>query len=66
MNLMSNINPQMLLQQMLRQDPRAEQAMGMLRGKNEAQLRAMAENMAKERGTTVEEVARGLGLRLPK
>ena len=58
-------NPQAVLGRMARQDPRIAQSMQMMQGKNGAQLRAMAENMAKERGTSVEDVARQLGLTIP-
>lgn len=56
-------NPIMLIQQMAGRDPRAQQALKMVQGKTTDQLRQMAENMAKERGTTVEEIAKGLGLK---
>lgn len=56
-------NPIMLIQQMAWRDPRAQQALKMVQGKTTDQLRQMAENMAKERGTTVEEIAKGLGLK---
>lgn len=59
-------NPQTLLAQMAQQDPRMGQAIQMIQGKNAQQLRTMAENMARERGTSVEQVARQLGLTLPK
>lgn len=65
-HIQGGTNPNTLLEQMSRSDPRYAQALGMLRGKNEQQLRTMARNMARERGTTVEEIARGLGLKLPK
>ena len=56
-------NPMMLMQQMAGRDPRAQHALKMVQGKTTDQLRQMAENMAKERGTTVEEIAKGLGLK---
>lgn len=56
-------NPMTLMQQMAGRDPRAQQALKMVHGKTPDQLRQMAENMAKERGTTVDEIARGLGLK---
>ena len=58
-------NPQAVLGRMARQDPRIAQSMQMLQGKNSAQLRTMAENMARERGTSVDEVARQLGIVIP-
>ena len=57
-------NPMQLIQQMAMQDPRIAQAQKMMQGKSPQQLRAMAENMARERGTTVQDVARRLGLNI--
>ena len=57
-------NPMQMIQQLAAQDPRVRQFMQMTSGKNQQQLRQMAENMARERGTTVEEIARQLGLPL--
>lgn len=56
-------NPMTLIQQMAGRDPRAQQALKMVQGKAPDQLRQMAENMAKERGTTIDEIARCLGLK---
>lgn len=58
-------NPMALMQQMARQNPQVAQAMQMIQGKNPQQLRSMAENMAKERGTTIEQVAQQLGIPVP-
>lgn len=55
-------NVQLMMQQMAMQDPRIAQAQQMMQGKSPQQLRNMAENMARERGTTVQDVARGLGI----
>lgn len=57
-------NPMKMIQQMAMQDPRIAQAQQMMQGKSPQQLRAMAENMASERGTTVQDVARGLGINI--
>lgn len=59
-------DPVAVLNQIARSDPRAAQALQMIRGKNAQQLRTMAENMARERGTSVEQVAQQLGMKLPK
>lgn len=64
--LQGGMTPDAVLGQMSRSDPRAAQALGMLKGKNAQQLRQMAENMARERGTSVEQIAQSLGLKLPK
>lgn len=60
---MNGGNPLTMLKQA--GDPRAMQALNMLQGKSPAQLQQMAINMAKERGTTVEDVARSLGIQIP-
>ena len=65
-NMQGGMNPNALLSQMARSDPRVAQALQMLQGKSPDQLRTMAENMARERGTSVEEIARSLGIKLPK
>lgn len=61
----SGRNPEALLQQMARTDPRVAQAMRMINGRSPQQLREMAENMAKERGVNIEDVARSLGISAP-
>lgn len=55
-------NPMQLLQQMARQDPQIRNMMKLIEGKSPQQLRQTAENMAKQRGTSVEEIARQLGI----
>ena len=55
-------NPYGLMQQLAGQDPRAAQAMEMVRGKSPQQLRRIVENMCRERGTTPQELARQMGL----
>lgn len=55
-------NPMQMLQQMAGRDPQIRQVMQMMNGKSPQELRQMANNMARERGTTVEDVARQLGL----
>ena len=55
-------NPNAMLQQMAGSDPRIGQAMQMMQGKNPQQLRSMAENMARERGINIADLARGLGI----
>lgn len=55
-------NPMAMLQQVAGRDPRAQQAMQMIRGKSPAELKRTVENMCRERGTTPEQVARQMGL----
>lgn len=58
-------NPMTVMQQLAGQNPQVAQAMKMVQGKNPQQLKTMCENMCKERGTTVEQVAQSLGLSMP-
>ena len=60
--MQSGRNPMQLLQQMAGQNPQAAQAMRLIQGKNPQQLRQTAENMAKQRGPSIEEIARQLGI----
>ena len=55
-------NPNAMLQQMAGSDPRIGQAMQMMQGKSPQQLRSMAENMARERGVNIADLARELGI----
>ena len=57
-------NPMQLMQQMAMQDPRIAQAQQMIQGKSPQQLRQMVENMARERGTDLQSVARSLGIKI--
>lgn len=59
-------NPMQMLQQMAGQNPQAAQAMRLIQGKNPQQLRQIAENMAKERGVDLNQMARQMGVTLPK
>ena len=56
-------NPMQMLGQMAGQDQKLQQAMKLIQGKNPAQLRQTAENIAKERGLSIEEVAQKLGIK---
>ncbi len=55
-------NPMTLIQQIAGQNPQMRQALSMVQGKTPDQLKQMAENMAKERGVTVEQIAKNIGL----
>ena len=59
----NNINPMSIMQQYAG-DPRINQAMQMIQGKSPAELQQIAMNMAKEQGTTVEQIAQSLGVRM--
>lgn len=51
-----------MIQQMAQSNPQMAQAMQFIQGKSPQQLQQIATNMAKERGTTVEQIARQMGL----
>lgn len=63
--LRSGRNPNAILQSMVMNNPQVQQVMQMINGKTPEQLRQMANNMAAERGTTVEDIARQLGIQIP-
>lgn len=58
-------NPMQMMQQMARSNPQVNQVMQMMNGKSPDQLRQMAYNMAKERGTTIEQIAQQMGIPIP-
>lgn len=59
---MGGMRPAQFLQQMAGQNPMAAQAMNLIQGKTPEQLYQTANNMAKQRGTSVEEIARQYGI----
>ena len=59
---MGGMSPMQYLQQRMGQNPQIAQAMNLIQGKTPEQLHQIADNMAKQRGTTVEEIARQYGL----
>ena len=58
-------NPQQFLMQMAQSNPQVRQVVQMMNGKSPEELRRMADNIAAERGTTVEDVAKQLGIAIP-
>lgn len=63
---MNGVPAMQFLQQMAGQNPMVSQAMSLIQGKNTEQLQQIAENMARQRGTTIEEIARQYGLPMNK
>lgn len=55
-------NPNALLNQMAQQNPALQQALGLLNGKNQQQQMQLLEDMARQRGTTLQQVAQQMGL----
>ena len=60
--MMSGMSPMQYLQQMAGRNPQIAQAINLIQGKTPEQLCQIADNMAKQRGTSVEEIARQYGL----
>lgn len=58
-------NPMTIAQQMASTNPQMRQFYNMVNGKSPAELKQMAENMAKERGVSINDVARQLGITVP-
>lgn len=61
---MGGMSPMQYLQQRMGQNPQIAQAMNLIQGKTPEQLHQIADNMAKQRGTTVEEIAQQYGIPL--
>lgn len=59
-------NPMELLSSFAQQNPQAGQMMNSLNGKSPDELRTYAENMARSYGTSLDEVAKKLGVTLPQ
>lgn len=66
MNAFRNGNPFQILQQAAGRNPYAAQTLQAIQGKGPEQMRQTAENMAKERGISLEQLAGQFGLTLPK
>jgi len=62
--MQGGMHPQQVIGQIIQQNPQVRQAMQMLDGKSQSQQMQMLRNMAAERGTTLEQVAQQMGLRL--
>ena len=61
---MQGISPEAILDQI--GGPQARQAKQIIHGKNPAQLRSIAMNMAQQRGVNIADVAQSLGIRMPE
>ena len=58
-------NPAAILDMMSGVSPQVRQLKDIMRGQSPAELEQMARNMARERGTTIEDIARSLGIQVP-
>ncbi len=66
MNAMRTGNPVQIMQQAAGRNPIAAQTLQAIQGKAPGQLRQIAENMAKEKGIPLDQLAGQFGLTLPK
>ena len=57
--------PTAIARNMAATNPQMRQFYNMVNGKSTAELKQMAENMAKERGVSINDVARQLGITIP-
>lgn len=62
----SSQNPMQFFAQTARSVPQVAQVMRMMQGKSPAEFKAIVENMAKERGTTLERIIADMGFTLNK
>lgn len=58
-------NPATVLDMLAGVSLQVRQVKDIMRGKSPAELEQMARNMARERGTTIEDIARSLGIQIP-
>ena len=58
-------NPATVLDMLSGVNPQVRQVKDIMQGKSPAELEQMARNMARERGTTIEDIARSLGIQIP-
>ena len=64
--LQRGVNPNQIAMQLAQQNPAVRQAMQMVNGKTPEQVRDMAFQMAKQRGVDLYQLARNMGIQLPK
>lgn len=59
-------NPMQMLMGMAQNNPALGQALQMVNGKTPAEMERMAYDMAKQRGVDLNQLARQMGIRLPR
>lgn len=59
-------NPNQAFYQMISQHPQGQQVINLMQGKSPEQIRGVLENMARQRGTTLEQIITGMGFTLNK
>ena len=64
--LQQGVNPNQIAMQLAQNNPSVRQAMQLVNGKTPEQVRNMAFQMAKQRGVDLYQLARNMGIQLPK
>lgn len=64
--LRNSANPNQLMMQLAQNNPAVQQAMRAVNGKTPDQIRDMAMQMAQQRGVDLNQLARQMGMQLPK
>lgn len=59
-------NPNQLIMQLAQQNPAVRQAVQAVNGKTPDQIRDMAQQLASQRGVDLNQLARQLGIKLPR
>lgn len=60
------INPNQIAMQLAQQNPAVRQAMQFMNGKTPQQIQREAQQMAAQQGLNLNQIARSLGIQLPK
>ena len=64
--LQGSTNPMQMLMGMAQNNPALGQALQMVNGKTPAEMERMAYDMAKQRGVDLNQLAKQMGIRLPR
>ena len=64
--LQQGVNPNQIAMQLAQNNPSVRWAMRVVNGKTPEQVRNMAFQMAKQRGVDLYQIARNMGIQLPK
>lgn len=63
--ILNSVNPYQAFYQSAQSDPAVQQAMQITNGKTPKQIKAIAQNMARQRGIDLDKLAENLGIKLP-
>lgn len=64
--LQNGINPNQIMSQMIQQNPTVRQAAQFMNGKTPQQIKNEVQQMAKQRGINLDQLAKQLGIRIPE